>query len=68
MAERLTRISKTIVLKDFEILQLMFSVPEMTKKVYRIYGFHNDLRLSSSESCVSNKNEIFLKASLTFLF
>ena len=42
MAERLTKISKTIVLKNFQILQLKFSVPEMTKNVYRIYGFHNE--------------------------
>ena len=67
MAERLIRIAKTIILKGFEMLQLPFAVRELTKKVYRIYGFHNDLRLSSSESCISNKNENFLKTSLTFL-
>ena len=67
MAERLIRIAKAIILKGFEILQLASAVLELTKKVYRIYGFHNDLRLSSAESYMSNKNESFLKTSLKFL-
>ena len=56
----LIRIAKTIILKGFETIQL-------DKKIYCIYGFHNDLRLSSSGSCMSNKNENFLETSLTFL-
>ena len=67
MAERLIRIAKAIILKGFEILQLASAVLELTKKVYHTHGFHNDLRLSSSESCMSNKNESFLKTSLKFL-